>query len=379
MAEREEKLTEDEPPMKEIVGYRKPPLATRFRKGQSGNPRGRPRGRRSELPYEAALGQEVIVRENGRERRVSAAEAFLLHLTKRGLEGDSAAAAAVAGADLYALGSLLDKSLVRADGNGRYDLHALARHYAALRLAAGGETAEARQRHADYYLAQGGAITRESSIGLGIELNMSARVEVQSSVRTEAFSHINDFLGGSGEFPDNPPIDEATFAGASVSIDGSRFRGRWRLGADVLAGDGTATGRLFGSLRQPLWQGTRRPVLTLKAGVATSPTLAQQEFRLGGVPTVRGFDYGTRRGQSFWAAQADLVPFAGFLRPVVFADVGWAGDPDDFGESPLVGAGIGVSLYSKLFRSGVIRFDLSRQLSPGDPTLRFDIILQAVR
>ena len=91
------------------------------------------------------------------------------------------------------------------------------------------------------------------------------------------------------------------------------------------------------------------------------------------------YDYGTQRGQSFWAAQADFVPFAGFLRPVVFADVGWAGDPDDFGESPLVGAGIGVSLYSKLFRSGVIRFDLSRQLSPSHPTLRFDIILQAVR
>jgi hypothetical protein len=46
------------------------------------------------LPYEAVLGQEVIVRENGRERRVTAAEAFLLQLTKRGLDGDSAAARA---------------------------------------------------------------------------------------------------------------------------------------------------------------------------------------------------------------------------------------------------------------------------------------------
>jgi hypothetical protein len=33
----------------------------------------------------------VTIREGGRERRVTAAEAFLLHLTKRGLEGDSAA------------------------------------------------------------------------------------------------------------------------------------------------------------------------------------------------------------------------------------------------------------------------------------------------
>ena len=87
-------MTEDEHPTQEIVGYRNPPLGSRFRKGQSGNPRGRPRGRRRELPYEAVLGQKVIIRENGRERRVTAAEAFLLQLIKRGLDGDSAAARA---------------------------------------------------------------------------------------------------------------------------------------------------------------------------------------------------------------------------------------------------------------------------------------------
>ena len=37
------------------------------------------------------LGQEVIIRENGRERRVTAAEAFVLQLIKLGLDGDSAA------------------------------------------------------------------------------------------------------------------------------------------------------------------------------------------------------------------------------------------------------------------------------------------------
>ncbi len=76
------------------VGYRKPPKATRFTKGQSGNPSGRRRGRRREAPYEAVLGQMVTIREGGVERRVAAAEAFLLQLTKRGLEGDGAAARA---------------------------------------------------------------------------------------------------------------------------------------------------------------------------------------------------------------------------------------------------------------------------------------------
>jgi len=76
------------------VGYGRTPVSTRFQKGQSGNPRGRPKGSKQRPPYDTVLGQIVTVREDGRERRLTAAEAFLLHTTKRGLEGDSAAARA---------------------------------------------------------------------------------------------------------------------------------------------------------------------------------------------------------------------------------------------------------------------------------------------
>lgn len=76
------------------AGYKCPPTATRFVKGRSGNPRGRPRSRHREIPYDTVLGQIVAIRENGRERRVTAAEAFILQLTRKGLQGDSAAARA---------------------------------------------------------------------------------------------------------------------------------------------------------------------------------------------------------------------------------------------------------------------------------------------
>jgi outer membrane protein assembly factor BamA len=205
-------------------------------------------------------------------------------------------------------------------------------------------------------------------------MEATARVEHQESVAREAKSGINDFLGGSGEFPENPPIDEGTFGGAGVRVTGYGAR-RWTVGTDVLGGEGRTTARLYGSLRQDVGD-ARGATLRVAGGIATSPTLAQTNFRLGGLTTVRGFDYGSRQGQAFWAAQLDLAPIPGRIRPVVFIDAGQAGDADQLFETEaLVGAGAGVSFFN-----GLLRFDLSHPLHPDTGgKLRFDIVLQAVR
>src|SRR5262245_36675660 len=49
--------------------------------------------------------------------------------------------------------ALVDKSLLRNNGSGRYDLHELVRHYAAEQLAASGEMETIRHRHFTTYLA----------------------------------------------------------------------------------------------------------------------------------------------------------------------------------------------------------------------------------
>lgn len=64
----------------------------------------------------------------------------------------------VAGADLLMLRRLVDKSLVRVAGNGRYNLHELIRQYASHKLAQSGLESEAQQRHFDAYLALAGKL-----------------------------------------------------------------------------------------------------------------------------------------------------------------------------------------------------------------------------
>ncbi|MEP7227942.1 MAG: hypothetical protein ABI785_11310 [Gemmatimonadales bacterium] len=226
----------------------------------------------------------------------------------------------------------------------------------------------------DYALATGGSGSLGLPIRAGLELILVGRVERQASVSRVARSAVNNFLGGTGLFPPNPAVDEGTFAGASARLRGVGTT-RWSLTADLLGGEAATTARLFGDIRRVIGSGLGI-TLRVKAGAATEPTMPQTLFRLGGLGTVRGFEYGTLRGPAFWAAQVDITPFRARVRPVIFLDAGQASPLSSlFSSSALVGGGVGVSLFS-----GLIRFDLSRAIAPDQPgKVRFDLVVRGVR
>ena len=69
------------------VGYGKPPLHTRFRKGHSGNPNGRPRGSKSFATLvNQALEQPVVLRKNG--RTMTKRELLAEQLVNKAASGD---------------------------------------------------------------------------------------------------------------------------------------------------------------------------------------------------------------------------------------------------------------------------------------------------
>jgi Family of unknown function (DUF5681) len=71
------------------VGYGKPPRHTRFKRGQSGNPRGRPREAKN-LPtlLTEALNERVIVAENEGRRKITKREAIITQLVNRSAKAD---------------------------------------------------------------------------------------------------------------------------------------------------------------------------------------------------------------------------------------------------------------------------------------------------
>lgn len=88
------------------VGYRKPPSWGQFRKGESGNPKGRPKKRRDaastiapasglDAIVERVTGRKIVMTENGTPKTVTAMEGVINRTTADALKGSSQAQRAI--------------------------------------------------------------------------------------------------------------------------------------------------------------------------------------------------------------------------------------------------------------------------------------------
>lgn len=191
-------------------------------------------------------------------------------------------------------------------------------------------------------------------------------VEQQRNAPVETQFSIANAISGT-RFIDNIAADEGRIVGSALRLGGSRGtdpRGLRSTGELRLEG-GAGTfmfGRAAGELTMTRGLGSRLDgALTLGAGSSSGDVPVQRLWFLGGSRTVRGQRPGAAAGNAFWLARAELGTSFVAARPVLFGDLGWAGDRDSWRTPgrPLSGVGAGVS-----FLDGLIRFDLARGIYP---------------
>ncbi len=74
------------------IGYRRPPKTSQFKKGKSGNPRGRPKGSTNFLTLlNKELDQPIVVNENGKKKTITRMQAMVKRMVSGALQGEQKA------------------------------------------------------------------------------------------------------------------------------------------------------------------------------------------------------------------------------------------------------------------------------------------------
>jgi hypothetical protein len=226
-----------------------------------------------------------------------------------------------------------------------------------------------------YHRAWGAEVRRFSPQQGGLDIRAFAEQQWSAAVenRWSLFGGANDqrFLG-------NVVATPGWYYGSVLKWTGSRGldpRG-WRGSIDARAEVATGASdyqRLFVETIVSRGLGPIAFSLTNAAGTSFGELPAQRQFFLGGLQSVRGQTPGTGVGESFWMSRSEIGGNVAGARPVVFADLGWAGARDGWNAigRPMSGVGVGAS-----FLDGLVRIDLARGIHPRWQT-RLDLYLEA--
>ena len=74
------------------IGFKRPPQSTRFRKGQSGNPKGRPKTSSLKSDLAKQLTKRITLTVRGRKTTMTIQQAVVIALTTNAVKGDARSA-----------------------------------------------------------------------------------------------------------------------------------------------------------------------------------------------------------------------------------------------------------------------------------------------
>jgi hypothetical protein len=212
---------------------------------------------------------------------------------------------------------------------------------------------------ADYYLVTGAAAGVTWRLGRDRGTRFEVGWERQRSAAATEGSVLHDVFFGDGRLPPNPAITEGDFGRMLVSRRfGDVVGPHVEVGVEGLAGTTASGARAWIVADAAFAVVGRRARVAARAGHVLGDSLPQLAFRAGGRYTVRGYEYGARRGRGVWAVQGEveIVP-NGWVAPLLIADVGNV--IGGGGGDPLVGVGLGLAVGN-----GWLRIDLVKGVHP---------------
>jgi hypothetical protein len=219
-----------------------------------------------------------------------------------------------------------------------------------------------------YYRASGLELSRTPDQRGALNLTWSLFAEQERNAPQRTTFSLARVVSGR-QFEPNITTTSSLYTGGraritqSIGEDPQGFRLFNDLRLEAAYGDTGSYGRAALDVTASHGVGNGALALTVAGGTSVGILPIQRNWFLGGTQTVRGLRPGTGVGDAFWMARAEAGYGFQAVRPVIFGDIGWAGDRREWRNigTPLAGVGAGFSILD-----GLVRFDVARGLQPAD-------------